>query len=336
MVLVARDDDGRATVRVSARAGLVGNPSDGFGGAVLAAPLPGRAATVVAVVSDGLRHRGDSGTAEWGSVDDWLAAVARDGHGDEQRIISAALWTLVDHLRARGVPHDGVDLRWTTDVPRSVGLAGSSALTVGVIAAAAAVWDVVLDPRVVAALALRAERDVLGIAAGWQDRIVQAHGSTVLVDAARTDEIDGLTVPAVTVLAPPPVGGPVLVVGWAGGASESSDTYHAPLRRSAEALAAPMAELAGLARDAADAWARGDLATVAAAMERGWRTRQACAPLRPDHTALVESVRAAGVAATTPGSGGSVVALCLDEQAVRRASSVAESSGGGSLVVPIG
>jgi glucuronokinase len=289
--------------RVPARVGLVGNPSDGYGGAVLATVVPGMAATASASVSTGVAI----GDAAWPSIAAWLDAVETDGHGDHHRIISAALWSLVDHLDRRG---DGVELRWSTDIPRSVGLAGSSALAVAVIDATAVAWGVELDRRVIAALALRAERDVLGIAAGWQDRIVQAYGRTVLVDTATMDHVDGVDVPVVRTPSGPSV---PLLLAWHEAAATSSDDYHAPLRQAAASLAEPMAELGELARAATAAWEDGDADAVARAIDQGWRLRQACAPLRPEHAALVDLVRAEGLAATTPGSGGAVVSVCADD-----------------------
>ena len=301
--------------RVPARVGLVGNPSDGYGGAVLATPVPALAATVRVAAHDTLVLDGAGERHEWPSIGAWLDEVAVAGHTGEQRLIGAALAEVLDHLRGRlGVAAAGATIAWSTDVPRSVGLAGSSALAVAVIDAYAAHVGVTLDRRVTAALALRAERERLGITAGWQDRIVQAFGTTVLVDAADLDAVDGVEVPRVR---QPRGAAPVpLVVGWRVADSTSSDDYHAPLRRQAAELAAPMAELAGLARGAAAAWAVGDVAAVAEAMAAGWRLRQACAPLRADHAALVEVARATGAAATTPGSGGSVVAIPADRAGV--------------------
>jgi glucuronokinase len=313
---------------VPARVGLVGNPSDGFGGAVLATVVPPLAATVTATVADHVAFDGAGASLRWPSLGDWLAAVGAEGHGDEQRLISAALWTLVRHVGTRR--GRGVELGWTTTVPRSVGLAGSSALAVGVIDATAAAWRIHLDRRVVAALALRAEREVLGIAAGWQDRIVQSFGRTVLVDAAEMHVVDGVEVPSVSVLDDHGIG---VLVGWSAADAASSDSYHAPLRRSPEALAAPMSELAELARNAAVAWAHGDASAVGSAMDAGWAVRQACAPLRDDHTALVELVRSTGAHATTPGSGGSVVAVSSDPATLVRAADVLAANGHRSVTV---
>ena len=326
-------DPGVAVTRtVPARVGLVGNPSDGYGGAVVATVVPSLAASVAAVAADGIAFDGAGQRSAWPSVDAGTEHVEVDGQGDEHRLISAALWTLVEHLSRRDLSVcGGVALEWSTTVPRSVGLAGSSALAVGVIDATAAAWGIELDRRVIAALALRAERDVLGIAAGWQDRIVQSFGCPVLVDARTMVTIDGVEVPTVSELVGEP---PPLLVAWRTGDAASSDDYHAPLRRSADQLVAPMAELAALARNAARAWQVGDTMGVAAALDAAWLTRQASAPLRADHGALVELVRSLGLIATTPGSGGSVVAIADHPERVEAAVEALSARGCTSVFLP--
>ena len=328
------------TCRVPARVGLVGNPSDGFGGAVLATVVPGFVATVRArtAATVCLREAPADAIADAAAADAmttmsgaaWWEHAAAHGHGDEQRIISAALWTLMRHLEVRR----GIDLRWSTTVPRSVGLAGSSALAVATIDAASDVWGVALDRRVIAALALAAEVDVLGIAAGWQDRIVQSVDDTVLVDTAAMEQVDGIDVPSVHVIRP---ASPIrVVVGWAGHTASSSEGYHAALRSPARRHDVAMRDLADLARAAAHSMRSGDRRAFAAAVDAGWRTRQAAAPLRADHTALVESVRSVGVAATTPGSGGSVVAVALDDDDERRVRAALGAAGSPAYVLKIG
>ncbi len=285
-------------------------------------------------------------TEQWRSLSEWQDDVGRHGIHGMQRIIGASLLTLVEHLRRIdpvAKERSGTTVSWRTDIPMSVGLAGSSALAVGTIDAVAACWGITLDRRVCAALALSAERDVLGIAAGWQDRIVQAFGRTVLVDASDMEDLDGLSVPVVHPVtdADPTDGDPTdgqrrrirLVVGWRMDSAASSDDYHAPLRRDVRSLAAPMAALAAVARSATASLERGDVTALGAAVDEGWRIRQACVPLRTDHAALVESVRACGVAATTPGSGGSVVAVCAadDTEASERVRALLENAGCGCV-----
>ena len=124
--------------------------------------------------------------------------------------------------------------------------------------------------------------------------------------------VDGLSVPTVSSLLPSVADGRSigLLVGWNEAGATSSDDYHRPLRTSAASLAGPMSALAELARRAARAFVAGEVDELARAVDDGWMTRQSCAPLRADHAALVEMVRSTGLAATTPGSGGAVVALC--------------------------
>ncbi|CAN5409562.1 hypothetical protein BH23ACT3_BH23ACT3_04160 [soil metagenome] len=304
---------------VPARVGLVGNPSDGYAGAVVAAPLPQRAATVTVRPADGVVIAGPGVEHGWPSLDAFVESVTAVGHPASQRILTASLSVMiehvVDHLAERGSgPARPVRLDWATTVPRSVGLAGSSALAVAAIRSLADVWDVSLDPRVVAALALRAEVSELGIAAGWQDRIVQAVGNPVLVDAAAMEVCDGLEVPGVRELHPPRA--LPLVVGWLDSAASGSGRYHGAVRGRAGSLTGPMRELGELARAAAAALDAGAIHRLTELVDATWKLRQAVVPLRPDHAALVEVVRATGVAATTPGSGGSVVAVPTDSAAL--------------------
>jgi hypothetical protein len=55
--------------------------------------------------------------------------------------------------------------------------------------------------------------------------------------------------------------------------------------------------------------------------------------LRPDHAALVELARAAGLPATTPGSGGAVVGVIVDDDIAERAIDVLTAAGCRSMRV---
>lgn len=300
---------------VPARVGLVGNPSDGFGGAVVSAIVDDLAARVTATRLDaGLRITSPHADAvEWASADALADDVRTHGHTTPHRLVTAAIEAVDQHLATRrDRPRPAVHVEWSTSIPRSVGLAGSSAIAVGVVEAVAAIAGQEFDPRVVAALALRAETEGLGIAAGWQDRIVQAHRGAVLVDASEMTSVEGVAAPTVRRLSGRPVDA---VVGWRATDSEDSAVYHAELRRrsgrdgGADQLAASMGELAELARNAAGCLERSDTAELAALVDASWEVRVRSMPLHPRHAELVELARDLGVAATSPGSGGSVVAV---------------------------
>ncbi len=246
------------SVEVSARAALAGNPSDLYGGAVLAVPVASLAATVA--VSN-------------------YPGKARTGSRSARKLIEAAL--------AR-IDQSDYDVEWSTTIPRSVGLAGSSAFIIATLSAA----GIDLPPLEIAQLALSIERDDLGIVAGLQDRATQAFGAPVLVEDQQ-----------VRVVTP---GAPLsFVVAWARAADGDSGEYH----RTVAVDRGAMDELAAIARDATVAFERGDAEQLAALMDASAMTRQRAAPLPPAHERLAGAARRAGFRPNSTGSGGAIVAV---------------------------
>jgi mevalonate kinase len=256
-----------ATGRAFARAALAGNPSDGYGGAVLAVCVPELVA------------RAEAGHAAGGLSDPPSAlvdaAVARFGRGP-------------------------CAVRWTTTVPREVGLAGSSAIVTAAVRALCALHGHELAPAALAELVLAVEVEDLGIAAGPQDRYAQAHEGLVLMDFAgarpRVERLDpGLL--------------PPLYLAWRPDAAETSHGVHGGLRdRAAEPrLRAGMARLADHARAAADALRARDHGAFVRALDGSFDERAALMELDPRHVAMVEAARGAGASANYAGSGGAIV-----------------------------
>ena len=217
---------GRHVGTASARAGLVGNPSDGFGGAVLATPVDAFRATVTVV--DGPRTSVHGPARTWDTVSALADDVTRAGHEGGDRLVTAAVAQLAAFAREqRGPDVDGdrFRLRWRTSIPRSVGLAGSSAIVVATMRALLQRWSLDVDARVLAVLAVEAERS-LGITAGLQDRVVQAVVETVLMEFGEEawTTVGGRRVPAVRRTAPP---SPIpLYLAWRPAAAAPSQHYH--------------------------------------------------------------------------------------------------------------
>jgi glucuronokinase len=270
-----------ASATAPARAALAGNPSDGFGGRTLALALPAFEARV---------------TVEPGGSFDLERALA--GGGPEALLAAA-----VKRLGGR-VPGEGFGLRCASTIPPEVGLAGSSAIVVAALRALSDAFGLSLGPDETARLALEAEVEELGIAAGPQDRVVQAHGGLVSMDFAggaggwRVELLD----PA---LLPP------LFVAWDRGSAAHSGDYHAQLRArhgggDPEVLGG-LERLATLAADAREAVLAGDHARLARCIDGSFDARAAMGPLDPAHVAMVERAREHGAGANYAGSGGAVI-----------------------------
>jgi glucuronokinase len=279
-----------------ARAALAGNPSDGYGGAVVAVPL--RELSAVASVEES----------------DTFSVRAPD------RALNRLLSATADEFEARVVPIDGGTLSAITTVPRSVGLAGSSALVVSALRALAAANAHRWDPIDLAETALAVERDRLGIEAGLQDRLVQAVGSTVAM------EFDPVGFRALR----SPIDLP-LFVAWSTSGAEPSNTLHRSLRRRFDAgdehVRSSMIGLTEQARAAAEAIERGDLRGLATAINRTFELRALMVEVDPTTRALADIGRRAGAAMNSAGSGGSVVGLVPTVDHLARVGEAYESAG---------
>jgi galactokinase/mevalonate kinase-like predicted kinase len=265
-----------------ARAALAGNPSDGYGGAVLALTLPPRRATARA----------------------WRAGAPAIDPPSE--LVEAT----VARFAAEHVPaaRETTAVRWETTIPRAVGLGGSSAIVVAVLRALGDLWSVALEPLAMARLALSIEVDDLGIAAGLQDRIAQTHDGLTFMDFGSA----GPT----TVRPLDPALLPPLLVAWRTDSGGHSGDVHAPLRdRHADGepvVLDAMRALTDAAHAAARAIVDGDHAALCAGVDASFDARRSMLTLDPRHVEMIECARAAGAAANYAGSGGAIVAVCVD------------------------
>jgi galactokinase/mevalonate kinase-like predicted kinase len=256
-----------ASGRAHARAALAGNPSDGFGGAVLAVTVEDFAAHADVVAADTVSSDPPSALVD--------AAVARFGRGP-------------------------CAVRWRTAVPREVGLAGSSAIVTATVRALCALHGRVLAPAEIAAMALAVEREDLGIAAGPQDRYAQAHDGLVLMDFGagepRVERLDARLLPPL-----------FLAWRTDAAASSHATHGTLQARAGEDAVGAAMARLAGLARAAADALRARDHAAFAAALDASYDERASVVELDPRHARMIGVARACGASANYAGSGGAIV-----------------------------
>jgi glucuronokinase len=251
-----------AMATAPARAALLGNPSDGYGGAVVAFAFADVEASV------------------------WVGG-AEDAHPDALPLLRAA---------AARAGAGGAPLRMRTSIPREVGLGGSSAIVIAALRA----LGTDAPPDDLARQALAVEVEDLGIAAGLQDRLVQAHGGVLLMDfgAGTVERLDpGLL--------------PPLYVAWREDAGEPSGRFHRGLRarfdRGEPAVVDAMAELGDVARLGADALRAGDHERLAELVDRTFDLRAAIADLDRRHVRMIELARAAGASANYAGSGGAIV-----------------------------
>ncbi len=288
-----------AKSRAPARTALVGNPSDGYGGAVLAVCLDQLGASAAAVPAP--RSRAEPPSL---LVDATVRRFAREYSG-------AALASAVE---------------WSTSIPEGVGLGGSSAIVIAVARALCGLCGVAVGHDELAAFALSVEREDLGIPGGRQDQTAECYGGLTLMDFASDthQRIDPSLLPP-------------LVVAWREDCSEHSGIVHGDLRarwaRGDRLVRDAIAELAVLAHDAGRALADGARGEFRRCVDRSFDLRAQILALDSRHVAMIERARAAGASANYSGSGGAIVAAC-DDDAHREAVVAALSAADCEVLAP--
>jgi glucuronokinase len=278
-----------ATASALARTGLAGHPSDGYGGATLSVTLRNFAAEVDVVASDTL-DIAPAGDDQWPEGGERLirAAVARFERD------CAPLPT-------------SVRVRYRSAIPREVGLGGSSAIVIATLRALAQLTNTEIARERLPHIALACETEELGIAAGLQDRVVQAYGGLVFMDFAR-----GVHEPLDPRLLPP------LFVAWDPRAGGASGDAHAEVRARFDAgerrVLAAMGTLAGLAHEARGALEAEDHAAFAHTLDAGYDVRASIFALDPRHAAMIAAARELGLSATYTGSGGAIAGVATDPE----------------------
>ncbi|MDQ3675222.1 MAG: GHMP kinase [Actinomycetota bacterium] len=289
---------------VAARAGLVGHPSDGFGGATLSVTIENFRAEVGAHAAPALD-------------------IAPDGNGQWPEgglpLVTAAIERFAQHCTTVGAPFDPrVRIRYRSTIPRQVGLGGSSAIVIATLRALGSLAGVELTAQRLPALALAVETEGLGIAAGLQDRVVQTYGGLVFMDfdpAHVAEHGRGRYEPLPAELLPP------LFLAWRPDAGTSSGAAHADVRtrfaQGERRIVNAMSTLARLAHEARSALLTGDRDAFAAALDAGYDVRASIYELDPHHAVMVDKARALGLSATYTGSGGAIVGIASDADALR-------------------
>jgi glucuronokinase len=273
------------TASAFARTGLTGHPSDGYGGATLSVTLRNFAAEVTVEPAD---------------------APAITPAGDGVRLIEAAIARFRRDVAP--LPHP-LRVRYETTIPRECGLGGSSAIVIATLRALAQLSSTTIEQHDLPHIALACETEDLGIAAGLQDRVVQAYGGLVFMDFTR-DAYERLD----AALLPP------LFVAWDENSGGASGPAHAAVKTRFQAgdphVTSAMTKLAQIAHDARAALLAHDHDAVAAALTAGYEIRARIFDLDPRHTAMIDAARELQLPATYTGSGGAIVGLARDAEAL--------------------
>jgi glucuronokinase len=271
-------EQGSYTGSAYARVGLAGNPSDGYGGRVIAMTVPDFAVTARVTPAP-----------QWSfSESELLAATAEALRSRRPELVDLP-----------------ASLSFETTIPRQVGLAGSSAIVIATLRALAKAHGTTWEPVELARVALEVETQVLGWAAGPQDRVVQSIGGLVDMDFATPWHAESYQQLDLSLLPP-------LFLAWDVSTGQSSDVAHSTVRDrwaagdpEVIAVMGRFAELGSYARQALDS---ANAAEVwPGLLNEAFALRSQIWPITDTDRSLVGVGESLGAGVGFAGSGGSVV-----------------------------
>ena len=197
-----------------------------------------------------------------------------------------------------------------TDIPRLVGLSGSSAIVTATMRALMKFYDVQIPKPYLPTLILSVEKEELGISAGMQDRVIQVYEGIVYMDFDRA-LLQSRGYGEYEELHPPKL--PPLYVAYDPRRAEVSDVPHRNLRALYNSGDKTVVDAMRKYRDLTDqgrtALMSGDWDGLGRAIDANFDLRRAIMNIPPENSRMVEVARKSGASAHFAGSGGAITGL---------------------------
>jgi len=311
--------------RACARAGLVGNPSDGYFGKTLSLIVPDFWAEVTLYEWDQVELVwGENDQSRFRSIDALVQDVRLHGYYGGIRLVRATIKKFADYCRTRGIPlgSQNFSIRYHSNIPRLVGLAGSSAIIVATLRCLMEFYDVAIAKEVQPSLALSVETEELGIAGGLQDRVAQVYEGLVYMDFARDKmrDVGGFQCGIYESLDPALL--PKIYVAYSAEASSPTEIMHNNLRTRFEqgepAVLDAMRRLAKLAAEARETLVADHPERLGPMIDENFDLRRSICRLPAAQVDMVQCARRAGATAKFAGSGGAIIGTYADAEMLAR------------------
>ena len=319
--------------RAHARAGLVGNPSDGYHGKTLSVIVRNFSAEIILYEWEDVELVWtDQDQSRFRSVHELVRDVKLHGYYGGMRLVKATVKKFVDYCVRQGhaLHEHNFSIRYQSDIPRQVGLAGSSAIIVATLGCLCDFYSVTMPREVLPSLALSVEMEELGITAGLQDRVIQVYEGLVYMDFSPDMMHERGGYPCGTYEPLDPALLPPLYLAYSTDASEPTEVFHNDIRgrfnRGEPAVVRAMARCAALAVQAREALLAGDAEGFGQCIDENFEQRRSIYQLPARQVQMVELARECGAPAHFAGSGGAIVGTYRDEVMLHRLESKLDRS----------
>jgi glucuronokinase len=299
-----------------ARAGLLGNPSDGYYGKTISLLVRNFRARVLLYPSARLEIRpSKADTPIFDSLDELYRLTRWRGYYGGIRILQAVIVRFLDYCREQSIDIEerNFTLEYESTIPLRLGMGGSSAIITAALRALCQYFGVEIPLPVQAKLVQEAETREIGVPAGPQDRVIQVYEGLVYMNFVRElmetrgyGEYEHLD-PALL----PPV-----YVAYRTSLSEGTEVFHSNVRERWRAgdpeIVNAMRTWAAYAEDGRSALLARDYAALDRLIDANFDLRAKIYRIDEGNYEMIRAARSAGASANFAGSGGAIVGAYRD------------------------
>jgi glucuronokinase len=314
-----------------ARAGLIGNPSDGYFGKTISFVIRNFAAKVTLYESPDLEIVPSfQDRFKYASMRDLRDDVLAQGYYGGIRLMKATIRRFLDYCDEQRIrlPDRNFSIRYRSTIPLRVGLAGSSALVTATLRALMEFYEIDIPKVIQPSLILSVEKHELGISAGLQDRVIQVYEGCVFMDFNRIlmethgygkyEELDPKLLPK-------------LFIAYRADLAEGSEVFHNSVRERWEAgdpeVVQAMKDFAFYAQTVRDLLVAGRGEEIGPWMDKNFDRRRSIYDIDPKNVEMVMRARSVGAHCKFAGSGGAFVGTYNDEAQYERLEQVYAGTG---------
>ena len=308
--------------RAYARAGLLGNPSDGYFGKTISISVRNFGAHVSLYQTPKMKIESQNDDLNiYRNMYDLVEKVNLTGYYGGDRLIKAAIKIFCTYCEENNkkLNNKNFTIRYFSSIPRQVGLAGSSAIITATFRALMQFYEIDIPLEILPTLILSAETEELGINAGLQDRVIQVYEGCVYMDFDKeimAKKIHGFYKRINPVLLPK------LYIAYKTSLGKVSGKVLSDIRTRYEEgdsfVHETLQKIARLAETGKEALENKDYKTFGKCINENFDLRKQIMQINESNLEMITTARSCGASAKFAGSGGSIIGTYTDDDMLTR------------------
>ncbi len=308
--------------RAYARAGLLGNPSDGYFGKTLSVSIKNFGAHILLYQSPELViEPQEADCNSFRNIHHLYDTVSLIGYNGGIPIIKAAIKKFCEYCTKTGIrlANKNFTIRYQTTIPRQVGLAGSSAIIIATLKALMQFYEVEIPMPLLPNIALEAETQEMGINAGLQDRVIQCYEGCVHMDFNKA-QLEKYGYGVYTPIDPSNL--PQLYMAYKTNLGKVSGKVLNEIRskydKGDEHTINTLKTIASLADEGREAIEARDYKLLGQLINANFDNRAKIMTIGPSNMEMINTARNCGASASFTGSGGAIIGIYDDDEILKR------------------